>query len=143
MIVYFDTSALIATYVEQACSAQARAAKRAARVATSVLTYAETLGTLAALTRGRGLARRVGLRIESEFLAEWSDVHRIRLDERLLPDVRRIVKFHSLRGADAVQLASARLVARGCTNAGIACHFACDDRALTRAAEAEGFMLAW
>jgi len=143
VIVYFDTSALIATYVEQACSAHARAAKRAARVVTSVLTYAETLGTFGALTRARRLARRTGVRIESELLADWTDFQRIRLDDRLLQDVRRIVKLHSLKGADAVQLASASLVARACTNAGIACRFACDDRDLTRAAAAEGLVLAW
>lgn len=143
MIVYFDTSALIATYLDQACSARARAAKRAARVATSVLTYAETLGTLAALIRARSLGRRVGARVESEFVADWGDVQRIRLDERLLPDVRRLVTFHSLKGADAVQLASACLVARGCADAGVVCQFACDDRGLRRAAAAEGLVLAW
>ena len=143
MIVYFDTSALVATYVDHTCTKQARAAKRSARVATSVLTYAETLGTLGTLTRARALTRRAAAKVESEFLAEWTDIQRIKLDDRLLPDVRRIVKFHSLKGADAVQLASACLVARGCANAGVACQFACDDHDLVRAAAAEGLVLAW
>jgi predicted nucleic acid-binding protein len=143
VIVYFDTSALVATYVEQTCSSQARAAKGAARIATSMLTYAETLGALETLIRRRSLSRRTGAKIETEFLAEWSHIQRVRLDERLLPDVRRMVKFHSLRGADAIQLASACLVARGCGTAGVECQFACDDRDLTRAATAEGLQLAW
>ena len=46
-------------------------------------------------------------------------------------------------GSGKTQLASALLVSRGCSHAGIELHFACGDRNLRRAAAAEELALAW
>jgi hypothetical protein len=144
VIVYFDTSALVANYVVDDCTPDAnRARSEASAVATSVLAYAETLGAFAALLRAHALTRAQRTKVESRFLTDWSDFHRVRLEQRLLPDVRRILHRHALKGADAVHLASACIVARGCDDAGLASSFACDDRALRAAAVAEGLTLAW
>ena len=67
----------------------------------------------------------------------------MRLERRLLPDIRRILQRHPLKGADAVHLASACLVIRGANAAGLEARFACDDRGLATAAVAEGLELAW
>ena len=144
MISYFDTSALVATYVVDDCTPRATKARhQASAIATSVLAYAEALAAFGALARARELSRAQWVKVEAQFLADWPDFHRVRLEQRVLPDVRRILQRHALKGADAVHLASACLVARGCATAGLESSFACDDRALSTAAVAEGLILAW
>lgn len=144
MIVYFDTSALVATYVADDCTPDAtRARREASAVATSLLTYAEALASFGAMAKARALTRAQRVKVESRFVSDWTAFHRVRLEQRLLPDVRRILGRHALKGADAVHLASACLVARGCSTAGLESLFACDDRALCVAAIAEGLTLAW
>ncbi len=144
MIVYFDTSALVATYVIDTCTPRALKARRGATaIATSLLAHAETLAAFGAMARARALTNAQRSKIESRFLADWQGFHRIRLGQRRLPDVRRLLRQHALKGADAVHLASACLVARGCAASGVEARFACDDRALAAAAELEGLALSW
>jgi predicted nucleic acid-binding protein len=144
LIVYFDTSALVATYVADACTTEALRARRAADgIATSLLAYAETLAAFGMLQRSRRLTPSARRLAESRFLADWAGFRHVRLEGRLLPDIRRVLAAHPLKGADSVHLASACVVSRGCTNAGIDCSFACDDRPLAVAARAEGLVLAW
>jgi uncharacterized protein len=143
MIVYFDTSALVASYVETASSTKALKARRDSRVATSLITYAETLGVLAVLVRTGALTRSLGAKLEGQFLADWKAIHRVKLEPRLLPEVRRLIATHSLKGADAIHLASAGLLARACNDAGIEVQFASDDRQLAKAAKSAGMVLAW
>ncbi len=144
MIVYFDTSALVATYIVDRCTKKAvRARGDAEHVTTSHLAYAEVLAAFGAAARVRALTRRQRERLEARFAVDWGEFHRIRLDSRILPDVRRVLGRHPLKGADAVHLASALVVARGCSAAGLECRFACDDRALVAAAVAEGLSTAW
>ena len=144
MIVYFDTSALVATYVTDACTPKAlKARKQADAIATSLLAYAETLAALSTLTRRRALTRAQREKAESRFLTDWTEFHRVRFEARLLPDVRRMLRHHPLKGADAVHLASAYLVASRCAAAGVDLTFACDDRTLAAAAVDEGLTLAW
>jgi predicted nucleic acid-binding protein len=144
MIVYFDTSALVATYQRDRCSDAAVLARRgASALATSFLAYAETIAALSASAREGYLTRRERDLLTSRFVADWSGFQRIRVDARTLPDTRRALAKHPLKGADAVHLACALLTARGCTAAGVAFMFACDDHALSTAAEAEGLSLAW
>jgi len=144
MIVYFDTSALVATYVVDSCTQHATKARADARhVATSVLAFPETLAAFSALVRAGALTRPRRERIEARFVADWSTFHRVRLDSRILADVRRVLRQHPLKGADAAHLSSALIVARGCARSGVEHRFACDDRALARAAAAEGLAAAW
>lgn len=144
MILYFDTSALVATYVADACTEDALFVRgQASVIATSLLTYAETLAAFAILQRSRRLTVAQRRRVESRFQADWMAFQCVRVDKRLLPDVRRILAEHPLKGADAVHLATASRVARACAAAGVEHRFACDDRALAAAAKTEGLALAW
>jgi uncharacterized protein len=144
VIVYFDTSALVATYVDDACSAAAITARADARaIATSLVAFAETLAAFASLTRARALTPGQRRKAESAFLADWPSFHRLRVDGRLLPEIRRILGHHPLKGADSIHLASALLVSRRAVAAGLETRLACDDRALAAAATAEGLLLAW
>jgi uncharacterized protein len=142
MIVYLDTSVLVAAYVEAHSSEKAHKLRRSARVATSILSYAEALGVFGVLMRTGALSRRAAVKIESQFLSDWNDIHCVKLERRLLPEVRRLISTYSLKGADAIQLASASLVARSLAGAGMDYRFASADRQLARAAENEGLVLA-
>ena len=71
MLVYFDTSALVTLYVQDRCTKQAQAARRAAsHIATSFLAYAETLAAFARLRRARDLSVAQHERALSAFLAD-------------------------------------------------------------------------
>jgi predicted nucleic acid-binding protein len=144
VIVYFDTSALVALYVSDRCSRAARAARDGSdRIATSLLAYPEALAALSALKRGRGLRPRDHDRAVTRFLEDWNTFHRVRLDSRVLPEARRLLKHYALTGADAVHLASANLMARAFSATGETIRFACDDRRLADAADDDGLELAW
>lgn len=144
MIVYFDASALVALYVRDRVTTQATRARGAAKhVATSLLSYAEVLAALGHLREKKALEGSAHRLAASRFLADWPTMHRVPLQARLLGDVRRVLEAHSLEGADAVQLASALLVLRAVSAEGLEGRFACDDRALSRAARGEGLSLAW
>jgi uncharacterized protein len=143
MIAYFDTSALVACYVQGVSTKRALGLKIAAQATTSLLTYAEALGVFSVLVRTGALSQPAFTKVEGQFVADWTEVHRVKVESRLLPEVRRLIATHALKGADAIQLASACLVARSCTMGSAPFQFASDDRALSRAAEAEGLTLAW
>lgn len=144
MIHYFDTSALVALYVRDRCSAQARRARdRAEGLATSLLAHPEALAAFASLRRARRLRSKDHDRAVLNFLTDWETFHRVRLDSRVLPEARRLLKHYPLRGADAVHLASANLVARAFATADVEVYFACDDRRLAAAAAADGLSPAW
>jgi uncharacterized protein len=143
MIAYFDTSALIACYVQGGSSKKAIGLRAAAQATTSLLTYAEALGVFGVLVRTGVLSQLAFTKVEGNFLADWHELHRVKVESRILPEVRRLVTTHSLKGADAIQLASACLVARSCITNGMPFQFASDDRALSRAAKAEGLTPAW
>jgi predicted nucleic acid-binding protein len=142
--IYFDTSALLAIYVEQRTSRAARRAYcRARAVATSYLTYAETLAALRALVRKGALPSACAELAASRFVAAWPSLQRVVVDARVVSEVRRLLVDYPLKGADAVQLASAALVQRRCEAAGLSAELASDDRTLRRSALSEGLSLAW
>jgi len=144
MIVYFDASALVPLYVRDRASVAAMRARREAEaIATSLLSYAEVLAAVAQLRRRRGLSAARHRLAVSRFLADWPTFHRVALVPRLLGDVRRLLDRYALKGADAIQLASALHVLQGAAAAGIEGTLACDDRAVARAARREGLRLAW
>lgn len=144
MIVYFDASALVLLYVRDRASAAAMLACRSAdAVATSLLSYAEVLAAMRQMRQRRGLSSGAYRLAVSRFLADWPSFQRIALGSRLLGDVRRLLEEHPLKGADAVQLASALHVLHGVAAAGIEGCLACDDRTLARAGRGEGLRLAW
>lgn len=83
------------------------AARHAALLATSRITYVETY---AALARMRRLGRVRGPdhgRIASAFEALWRDIAVLAVDEPVVERAARLADGHVLRGYDATQLASA------------------------------------
>jgi len=140
MICYVDTSALVCAYVHEAASQAVRARLEAAEVlATSVLTWAESLATFARLGREGRCTPSAAQSLETNFRADWPGLVRLRHDARLLPEIARLLRFHPLRGADVVHLASALLLHRRLAEpVGQVAVFLATDAALNRAAAMEG-----
>jgi len=124
-------------------TAAIRVHRSAGAVATSLLSYAEVLAAMEQMRRRRALSSASHRLATSRFLADWPTFHRIALVSRLLGDVRRLLEDLALKGADAVQLASALHVIHCAQAAGIEGSIACDDRALVAAARKEGLRVAW
>ncbi|MDA8189102.1 MAG: type II toxin-antitoxin system VapC family toxin [Dehalococcoidales bacterium] len=112
MIVYFDTSAIVPVVIEEPASEIAtRLWVEADRVVSSRLVYAEGRAALAMACRmdridERGLWQAID---EFEILHEQLDL--IEVTESLVRDAGGLAQQLSLRGYDAVHLASARVVA--------------------------------
>ena len=134
---FWDTSALLALFVNQAASPQARAVSR--KLPHFVVWWGTTVevrsavarltrdGSLAPKGAGQALARFAALRIR------WDEVEPSELVRRLaesLPESR------ALRAGDALQLAAALV---WCRERPSRRPFVCFDNALALAAESEGF----
>ena len=149
-MLYLDSSALIKHYQkERGTEAMENRllieAESFRSVFTSALTYAEVHAILARRTREKLLSTNEAAAVHDRFDTDWGfSLNAIELGVGVLGFVPGIVKAHPLRGADAVQLASAlwlRDTARLSKRLGQqeAIEFASSDRQLITAAEKHGF----
>lgn len=140
MIIYADTSALVARYTTEAISsAVVGHLKRAERVFTSYLAFPETLAALNRQVREGMLTPGAFQQASSTFLEEWPLYSSMRLDHRLGTEIIRLLRYHPLRGADVAHLACALYLRRRVAEpAQIPYAFLADDRALCRAAVENG-----
>jgi uncharacterized protein len=145
-VLYLDSSALIKRYQNEAgtdaLNAKLQIEARALRaVFTSVLTYAEIHAALARRAREQVLSAEEAASISDSFDSDWVlSLGPIELGSSVLGLVRDVVKGFSLRGADAVHLASA-LWLRDMATLGVkpdqyrgSLIFVCSDKQLARAA---------
>ena len=134
---YFDTSALIKQYFLEPGSETVRnLLKRGAGVFTAALTYFETHAAFARRKREGILSPPVTRRLALRFDKDWESYEVVLLTAELLSVARRVLYRHPLRSADALQLASALLLARKTPEP--TWMFVCADQRLCRAASAEG-----
>jgi uncharacterized protein len=133
---YFDTSALIKHFVQEAGSRRVAAIITAEPwPATSKVAYAEVHAALARKLREGALTPAAHRTISLSFDSDWRVYLRIDLVDPLLALTRELVLRHSLRGFDAIHLASAlRLRER----TGEAVQFVASDGRLLTAAKNEG-----
>lgn len=134
MILFADTSALIKLYIEENGSAAMAAKTRDARLALSVLAYAEAYATFARRLRESLLTPDEHGRLVERFEYDWQGVIVLPLRPALIGRLPPLVKAHPLRGADAVHLASALSLQQ----AGLEVVFAGADERLMNAARLEG-----
>ena len=141
-VVYWDTSALLAIFIDDAASRQARKWwKQDTLPASSWLAFPEALAALGQRHRQGHLGAGEHRQALAELETTWAGFHKVPVGPKLAPELRRVLRLHGLRGADAVHLASALLIHR--RTGGDAFRFAVHDRALATAAQAEGLELAW
>ena len=108
MILYLDTSALVKLYVREAGTAamQTHAAKAEA-LATSVVAYAETRAVFARLKHaGITTDARHQQRLR-QLDRDWDALLKVELAPDVLRSAGDLAEIYSLRGFDAIHLASA------------------------------------
>lgn len=140
MIRYWDASAIVPLLVAEPRT-RALESMRTGRadMATWWGTSVECASALARMERDGSLDRRgatLALRRLGELAASWTEVQP---GERLREQAMRLLRLHTLRAGDALQLAAAIVASR---QRPAAVEFVCLDRRLAAAAEIEGFRLA-
>jgi predicted nucleic acid-binding protein len=139
MILYLDTSALVKKYFDEKNSPEVITAwKSAWGIATSVVAYAELL---AAVYRKAAEVRVNKARVERIvrlFEEDWSSFIIVEVDHRLNETVHKVIARHSLRGFDAIHLASAMAIGSAVADE---FYFGCYDERLNQAARAEGLQM--
>lgn len=107
-MIYFDTSALIKLFVNEAGSRLvARLVTEDGAVATAKIAYTEVHAGLVRKHRAGEISAAEYARTSREFEAEWPAYVRLDLQDDLLVLARDLVRRHPLRGFDAIHLASA------------------------------------
>lgn len=132
---YLDTSALIKRFViEKGSPLIQTLVAREGPVATAKIAYAEVYASLARKQREGHLPRRQYALACRQFENDWLAYIRVDLQDEILFLARDLIQRHSLRGFDAIHLASALSLK---TALGEDVTFAAADERLLRAARAE------
>lgn len=136
MILYCDTSALIKRYVEEDGTEDVdRLWDESSAIATSIIAFAETISALSRRRCEGVLSDREYAETVAAFKRDFSSYILVPVNQSLNYSIEGLLSRHSLRGFDAIHLASAVIFA-GLKNNGV--RFACFDRTLNRAAAEEG-----
>jgi predicted nucleic acid-binding protein len=139
MILYLDTSALVKLYVEEPLSQELTVAVADAEaVATSLVAYVESRAAFARARREARLSAQIYRRIEKTFATDWPRYISIEVTDLLVKDAGDLAVTRSLRGYDALHLASA-VSLRQQVNTSVT--FLAFDRALSLAAKREALTL--
>ena len=108
MTTYFETSAIVKLLIAEEGSERADVLWDSADLlATSELSYVETRAALAAANRSGRLTRRALAEAKDAFEQRFADVHRVEVTPVVVRSAGNLAEEHSLRGYDAVHLASA------------------------------------
>ena len=111
MITYVDTSTLIKLIIDEEGSDRAELIWESADSVASVsLVVVEARAALAAAVRGDRLSSEQLHDARTELAAFVDDLHLVDVTENLIESAARLAESESLRGYDAVHLASALLV---------------------------------
>jgi len=111
MICYFDTSALVKLYVEEEGSDLVSVyTRKSLFVATSRVAYAEARSAFARAWRSGVLGDKEYREVVSNFREDWPRYFTLDVSEPVLQRVDSLVDKYSLRGFDALHLASTIVV---------------------------------
>lgn len=136
MILYLDTSALIKRYFQETFSEEVSFKWiQSEAVVTSAVAYAETMATIFRKKKESNLKDSVVKKIISAFQRDWRSFIQVEVTNDLNEYIDKVVQKHSLRGFDAIHLASAFVVHEKLPHDFF---FACFDQRLNQAAQLEG-----
>ena len=108
MILYLDTSSLVKLYVEEAFSAAVEDLVGSAEIAgTSLIAYTEARAAFARRLRENVFSSKDYSRLCSQFELDWENFLAIHVTREIVRMAGDLAEKHSLRGYDAVHLASA------------------------------------
>ena len=140
MIAYFDSSSIVKWFFDEQYSELTRSMKDETDIAfTSILSYPEVLS---AFNRARreGRCKKSDMEIiRIEFQRIWNDFQWIKVNEKLINSTMELIFKHSLRGYDAVHLASVLTLKEESEISDL--YFSCFDRTLNRATKKEGLLI--
>ena len=137
MILCLETSSLVKLYVrEEDSEAVKKAVGAADAVAVSILAYAEARDAFARKRREQGISEAAHTAIKEALSGDWPHYFVLNLADRTVKAAGDLSEKHSLRGFDALHLASAiDLRSSGAPSV----HFLTADSRLGEAARLEGF----
>ncbi|WP_069472497.1 type II toxin-antitoxin system VapC family toxin [Candidatus Marithrix sp. Canyon 246] len=114
MIIYFDSSALIKSLIEEPGSVSIRnfllevaQLEKTVIFVTSAVTKAEILAALSAIRRGRHLSQKKFEKAVADFKIRWKAFFIPEVTSFLIDNSGEIGLNHKIKGCDAFQLASA------------------------------------
>ena len=113
MILYLDTSAWLKLYVDEHGTQEVIEAVRSAElVAISRIAYAEARAALARVLREMRTTKAEHRRRIAALDADYAEVLKVEVSQEIVKQAGELAESHALRGYDAIQLASARWLAR-------------------------------
>jgi len=108
MILYLETSNLVKLYVQEEDSGDvAKLVSDAEAVATSIIAYAEARAAFARKLREKGISDEDHNRIKNDLDRDWEGLFVIKLSNAIVRFAGDLAEKRSLRGFDALHLASA------------------------------------
>lgn len=109
MIVYWDTSALVKGYVEEAGSSEALAllGNETILPGSAIITQVEMASALQKAVRLNNIAEAQTARAWQDFLNDWAAFTCIQISDELIERASQIAFDFKLRGYDALHLAAA------------------------------------
>jgi predicted nucleic acid-binding protein len=113
LILYLDTSAWLKLYIDERGTQEVIAAvQSAALVAISRIAYAEARAALARVLREKRTTHAEHRKRVAALDADYVEVLKVEVSEDVVRQAGELAESHALRGYDAIQLASARWLAR-------------------------------
>jgi len=113
LIVYLDTSAWLKLYVDERGTREVVAAVQSAQlVAISRIAYAQARAALACVLREKRTTYAEHRRRIAALNADYAEVLKVEVSEDVVRQAGELAESHALRGFDAIQLSSARWLAR-------------------------------
>ena len=134
MILFADTSALVKIYLEEEGSDRMTFEANRCQLAISLLAFPEASATFARRVREGLLSRAERDALQQRMLEDGDGWVRVPVNPDVVERCPILCTNHALHGGDAVQLASALLLA----DHGLDVRFAASDERLLRAAREEG-----
>ena len=108
MIIYFDTSALVKSYIQEKGTSQVRQwVSNCSMSGTSLISKAELASALSIAVRLNRLANAQAQAVWQEFRRDWMSLYKIEISESIVERAAAIVWDHRLRGYDAIHLSAA------------------------------------
>jgi predicted nucleic acid-binding protein len=113
LILYLDTSAWLKLYVDERGTQEVIAAVQSAElVAISRIAHAEARAALARVLREKRTTHAEHRKRIAALDADYGDVLKVEVSEDVVRQAGELAESHALRGFDAIQVASARWLAR-------------------------------
>lgn len=108
MILYLDASALVKKYIQELGTTDVlKIISQSEAVGTSIISRAETAAALAKAHRLKILTKSDAEKAAQQMRQEWLDFIRIQVTEAIVVRADFVAWEHSLRGFDAIHLATA------------------------------------